>query len=244
MNDGLLRVLALALLPAVGNFGGGLLAEWLKPSQSTLNRALHAAAGIILAVIAVEVMPEALGTSPAWVLAASFLGGGAVYLFIDAVIERWQRSKKSGPGPGAWMVYVAVATDLLGDGLLIGAGSAVSGELGLVLALGQVMADIPEGFAVIATFREKGVGRAKRIWLSASFVVPVIGAALLGWLVLRNQGDAVKMTALVFVAGLYTLPAIEDMLREAHENAEDSRGSAVCFLGGFALFLVVSGGLG
>jgi ZIP family zinc transporter len=52
------------------------------------------------------------------------------------------------------------------------------------------------------------------------------------------------MAALVFVAGLYTLAAVEDMMAEAHESAEDSRWSAISFLGGFALFLVVSGGLG
>ncbi len=55
---------------------------------------------------------------------------------------------------------------------------------------------------------------------------------------------AVKMAALVFVAGLYTLAAVEDMLREAHEAAEDSRWSAVNFLVGFALLLVASEGLG
>ena len=243
MNGGLLTVLGLALLPAAGNFGGGLLAEWLRPSQSTLNRALHAAAGIILAVIAVEVMPEALGAAPSWVLALSFLAGGGAYLFVEAMVERWQASKKSGAGAGAWMVYVAVATDLVGDGLLIGAGSAVSAELGLLLACGQVMADIPEGFAVIANFRDKGVPRAKRILLSASFALPVVGAALLAWLLLRDQSNAVKMTALVFVAGLYALAAIEDMLSEAHESAPDSRWSAICFLAGFALFLLISGGL-
>jgi ZIP family zinc transporter len=52
------------------------------------------------------------------------------------------------------------------------------------------------------------------------------------------------MTGLVFVAGLFTLAAVEDMLNEAHESAEDSRWSAVCLLVGFALFLVVAGGLG
>lgn len=52
------------------------------------------------------------------------------------------------------------------------------------------------------------------------------------------------MTALVFVAGLYTLAAVEDMLREAHRSAEDSRWSALSLLGGFALFLLVSAGLG
>ena len=142
------------------------------------------------------------------------------------------------------MVYVAVATDLVGDGLLIGAGSAVSSQLALVLALGQVLADIPEGFAVIANFRDRGVGRAKRLLISASFVIPVVGAAIFAFFALRGQSEAIKMAALVFVAGLYTLAAVEDMLREAHESAEDSRWSAISFLGGFALFLVVAEGIG
>lgn len=55
------------------------------------------------------------------------------------------------------MVYVAVATDLFADGLLLGTGSAVSTQLGVALALGQVLADIPEGFSVIANFRDKSV---------------------------------------------------------------------------------------
>ena len=240
MNDGILTVLGLALLPAVGNFGGGLIAEWSRPSGKLLNRALHAAAGIIVAVIAVEVMPEALRAASAWLLALAFLAGGGAYLLAEAAIDRWQRSKGQGAGAGAWMVYVAVATDLIGDGLLIGAGAAVSSGLALTLALGQVLADIPEGFAVNANFRDKGVGRSKRLLISSSFVVPVVGTAAFAYFVLRGQDQALKMAALVFVAGLYTLAAVEDMLREAHEIAEDSRWSAVSFLAGFALFLVVS----
>ena len=85
--------------------------------------------------------------------------------------------------------------------------------------------------------------RAKRLLLSASFALPVLGAAVVAYFALRGQSEAVKMAALVFVAGLYSLAAVEDMLREAHQNAEDSRWSAVSFLLGFALFLVVSGGL-
>lgn len=40
------------------------------------------------------------------------------------------------------------------------------------------------------------------------------------------------------------LAAVEDMLREAHESAENSRWSAISFLAGFALFLVVPGEFG
>jgi ZIP family zinc transporter len=82
VDSGLLMVLGLATLPALGNFVGGLLAEWLRPSKKTLNYALHAATGIILAVVAVEVMPAALAGAPAWLLALAFMGGGGVYLLL------------------------------------------------------------------------------------------------------------------------------------------------------------------
>ena len=239
---GFLTVLGLALLPAAGNFAGGLLAEWRRPSRALVNRALHAAAGIILAVISIEVMPEALGRAPAWVLALAFLAGGGAYLGVEAAVERWQRGRPggAGAGAGAWMVYVAVAVDLAADGLLIGAGSAVAGRLGLLLALGQVLADLPEGFAVVANFRDKGVGRGRRLLISASFAVPVVLAAGLAFVLLRGRSEAVQMTALVAVASLYALAAVEDMLGEAHESEADNRWSAASFLSGFALFLLVS----
>ena len=142
------------------------------------------------------------------------------------------------------MVYIAIVTDLAGDGLLIGAGSAVSSHMAVILALSQVLADIPEGFAVIANFRDKGVGRAQRLVFSASFVVPAVGAAVLAYFTLRGQSEVLKMFGLVLVSGLFTLAAVEDMLNEAHKSAEDSRWSAVSLLVGFALFLVVAGGLG
>lgn len=236
-------IVVLASLPALGNFAGGILADWVHPSAKTLNRALHAATGIVLAVVAVEVMPTAMQRAPAWLLALAFLGGGGAYLVVEAGIERWQTSRGGGAGTGAWIVYVAVATDLVGDGLLIGTASTVSGSMGLALAVGQVLADIPEGFAVIANFRGKDIGRRGRMLLSASFAAPVLGAAIFAYLALREQSDMSKMASLVFVAGLLALAAVEDMLREAHDAAEDSRWSAISFLFGFALFVVVSGAL-
>ena len=66
----------------------------------------------------------------------------------------------------------------------------------------------------------------------------------LAYFLLRGRSEAIKTAALVFVAGLYTLADVENMLREAHESAKDSSASALAFLGGFALFLVVSAGVG
>ncbi|MGB3226323.1 MAG: hypothetical protein WBB23_26285 [Desulforhopalus sp.] len=109
------------------------------------------------------------------------------------------------------MIYVAVATDLV-DGLLIGTGAA-SIQMAIILALGQVLAEIPEGFATIAKFRDKGGGADQ------------------------------KAAYLLFfsLAGLYMLAAMEDMMREAHEGTEDNRWSALSLLFGFDIFLVISG---
>lgn len=240
MNSDLLMVIGLALFPALGNFGGGLLAEWLRPSKTLLNYALHMASGLIIAVVAVEVIPEALAAAPAWLLGLAFLAGGGAYLLIERWVKRWA-SEESGVGSNAWMVYAAVATDLMGDGLLIGVGAIVSSQMALLLALGQVLADIPEGFAAVANFRNKGMPRSQRLLLSASFALPVVGAAVFAYFTLRGQSESFQVAGLAFVAGIFLLAAIEDMLSEAHESSGDTQWSAIHFLAGFVLFLVVSG---
>ena len=60
MSDDLL-VLRIAMMPAAGNFLGGLVAEMFRVSARTLSRALHAAAGIVIAVVGIELMPRSAG---------------------------------------------------------------------------------------------------------------------------------------------------------------------------------------
>lgn len=59
MSD-FLTVMGLAALPAAANFLGGGLAEVFRVSGRVLSLALHLAAGIVLAVVGLELMPEAL----------------------------------------------------------------------------------------------------------------------------------------------------------------------------------------
>jgi zinc transporter, ZIP family len=237
-------VLGLALFPALGNFFGGLLAEFVPTSKRTLNRALHAAAGIVIAIVAVELMPRALQATSGFLVAIAFGCGGVAYVALAAVVERLQRRGAERARSAMWMVYLAVAVDLFGDGLMIGAGSAVATSLALVLALGQVLADVPEGFAAIADFKDKGVARSHRLLLGFSFTVPALTAASLAYLLLRDQSEALRAAGVVFTAGLLTVAAVEDMLAEAHASAEDTRASVLAFVGGFVLFTLVSAGLG
>ncbi len=76
--------------------------------------------------------------------------------------------------------------DLFSDGVMIGTGTVLNPALGLLLALGQMPADLPEGFAAVATLRNAGVKRKQRILLAAAFALPILLGAALGYLALRN----------------------------------------------------------
>lgn len=71
----------------------------------------------------------------------------------------------------------------------------------------------------------------------------IVKRAVLAYFLLRNAPEALKMAALVFVAGLLSVAAVEDMLEEAHEARADNRRSVLAFVAGFALFTLVSAGL-
>ena len=240
-------VLGLALLPALGNFAGALFAEFFQTNKRRLSSALHAAAGIVIAIVAIEIMPEALQRISAWQIAAAFGLGGLAYIAIKSGVDRLQSaSEKSGASSktGMWMVYIAVSMDLASDGLMIGTGSAVSFGMAIALALGQVLADVPEGYAAIANMKEKGVPRRRRILLAASFAIPIVATASLAYFLLRGQSEVWQMSVLCFAAGLLTLAAVEDMLSEAHEAYEDTKRSLFFFSFGFVLFTLVSAGVG
>lgn len=101
-----LQVLGLSFLPAAGNFAGGIVAEIITPSRRQLSRALHMSAGIVVAIVAVELMPEATrGAAPPWAVVLGLALGGAFYMLLEWAIEAAVGERASGP----WMVYAAVA---------------------------------------------------------------------------------------------------------------------------------------
>lgn len=239
--DEYLIVLAFAAMPALGNFAGGMLAEMFRPSTRSLNLAMHLAAGIVIAVVAVELIPQTFDTEPKWAIILSFVAGATFFVTIDwAVGKLLSRVGGTETASGPWIIFIGVAIDLFSDGVMIGTGSSVAIALGLLLAIGQVPADIPEGFATIANFRQAGVERRMRVLLAAAFAIPIFLGATLGYWGVRGQPDLVKYMFLTFTAGVLTTLVVEEMVPEAHEAAVDTRLAPLTFAAGFAAFSLIS----
>lgn len=235
-----LAALTLAALPAAGNFVGGVLSEAVQVSQRTLSLALHAAAGIVLAVVGIELMPQALEAEPPWIVLLAFVAGGGFFIGIDHLIGLVKsRFGDTTTSAAPWSIYIGVAVDLFSDGIMIGTGSTIAMSLALLLALGQVPADIPEGFATIATFKKQNIPRRIRLVLAASFAIPIVLGTTIGYWAVRGQPALVKLALLAFTAGILLTVVVEEMVSEAHEG-DEARSAALMLVGGFALFALIA----
>lgn len=232
-------LLVFSLLPALGTFVGGAVAEIFTISRNTYSLALHAAAGIILAVISVVLLPEALKTSSPTIIVLAFISGGIFFIIIDNLINFIQGRSGNKDSTTAWAIFMGVALDSFTDGLMIGTGSLINIQLGLFLALGVVLADIPEGFANIAAFKEKNMTRNIRIILNFLASLPVICGALLGYFLISGEPLIVKYAVLAFTAGVLLTVTAEEIIPESHRNGE-ARLAALVLVVSFAVFVLLS----
>ena len=237
--SGFTLVLALAALPAAGNLVGGLVSELVQVGERRLSRVPPLAAGIVLAVVGLELMPEALRVSPPWVPILAFLAGGPAFILIERTIE-FVRSRTGAEGSsGPLTIFAVVSLDLFSDGVMIGTATVLNPALGLLLALGQVPADLPEGFAAVATLRNAGVRRRTRLLLALGFTIPVLAGAALGYFALRSAPELLTVSVLALTGGVLVSVVVEEMISEAHEG-ETSRLDPVFLTTGFALFALIS----
>ena len=238
--DGFLLVVVFAALPAAGNVLGALAAEAFNISERALSLALHLAAGVVLAVVGLELLPEALTSSTPWIPIAAFAAGGLLFIGIEKVIGIVKNRFVGADGSsGPLAIYTGVSLDLFSDGVMIGTATLIDPRLGLLLALGQVPADIPEGFASLASLRRAGVARATRLKMGAAFAIPVFVGAALGYFALRDAPDVITLAVLALTGGVLISVVIEEIVHEAHEG-DTSRFGPFALTAGFALFALIS----
>lgn len=226
-------LLTMAIPAAVAVAGGALAAVW-KPSHQVRSLIQHFAAGVILAALAVELLPD-IGKEHATkgVVLGAFAAGS---LFMYALKLWTEKLEGHGGGAQGAAVGLLVATfvDVATDGFIIGAGFAAGGETGTVLALGLSVELLFLGLAVtseqIAGWRIVGV--------TAALGLTVLGFAVLGSVLLAGASPAVLAGTLSFSAAALLYLVTEELLMEAHEVEEKPVSTLVLF-GGFLTFWAI-----
>ena len=220
------------LIPALVAVAGGFLSLVWHPSHQMRSLIQHFAAGVVLAALAVELLPE-IGREHAqpWVLITAF-AAGSLFMFGMKLLTDKLEAGSHAAGQNAKTalpigLLVATLIDIATDGFIIGAGFASGGETGLILALGLSVELLFLGLALMSD----ALRGWKMIALTCLLGVEVFAFAVLGkWLLAGVSHDVLGAVLAASAAALLYL-VTEELLMEAHEVEQKNYAVLVLFAG-------------
>ncbi|MFB7618517.1 ZIP family metal transporter [Kitasatospora sp. NPDC056181] len=257
-----------AILVAAGAFLMTLIGGYV--AQRTGDRrhlVLGFAAGLMLGVVAFDLLPEAVRQAPEelhgvpqalLMFAAGFL---AIHIVERAVaihrghegeyaehthghqhVHGHGHGRASGADSGAPGIGLTAALALVGhsvmDGFAIGAAFQAGTTVGTVVAIAVVAHDFADGFNTYTITRLYGNDRRRALTLlAADALAPVTGAAIT---LLFTIPERLLGLYLGFFAGFLLYLATSDILPEAH-SPHPSRTTLLCTLVGVAFMWLVIG---
>lgn len=255
MGDFLI-VLVIAAAAGLASPLGGYLAFVIKPRSLMLSVAVGFAGGVLLGTFAFEMMPEAILHLPiALVVICFIIGFGAIYAFDLYLnrgevagpeaeerrqVERFHRRRKPR-GTVVTIVGGATSAEEIIEGIVLGAGAAVSTGTALVIGVALLIDNISEALSIGALAQAEEEDNARKsvmIWTSAIGGALFV-SAILGWLVLRGLPQWALGALLATGAGAMFNLTISDLLPEA-ESRQFQRSSTVATGIGFLVSMVLA----
>jgi zinc transporter, ZIP family len=221
-------------IPALVALAGGILATFWHPSRNARSLIQHFAAGVVLAALAVELLPEiSREHAPGLVLAGCFALGS---LFMYA-LKLWtiriehQEALSGKAGAGTHGLFAATFIDIAVDGFIIGAGFAAGGETGPILAIGLSVELLFLGLALTS----ETIKGWRVVAISGALGTVVLTSSVMGNFLLDGASHTVIGGTLAFSAAALLYLVTEELLMEAHEIEEAPISTLVLF-GGFLAF--------
>lgn len=200
---------------------GALVALIGKPSRRLLAAGLAFAAGAMVLVSVVEILPEAAGETG---LAAAILFAGVGALVVAGMQAGLRRFMPESPsrsrlGRTGLLVAAAVALHNLPEGMAPFLAAMASPGAGVVIALAIALHNIPEGIAIAVPLRAAGASRGKALGFSAiAGAAEAVGAGIAWAFAAVLSGYAVA-ALLAGVAGMMLWLSVAELLPAARRAA-------------------------
>lgn len=172
----LLAIVALAIIgPVVGSAIGILR----KPSEKMMFVVLSFAAGVMLSISFLELLPESIAMSSPLIGSAGLAIGFIIMYALDRMIPHIHPEMCSQEGNNklkktATFLLIGIFLHNFPEGLAMGIGSVTTMSLSMLIAIAICIHDIPEGICTSAPYYYATKKRLKTFLLSSSTAIPTI----------------------------------------------------------------------
>lgn len=212
------------LAGVVGTGAGGLVSVFLgKPSSRLTGTILAFAAGVMLAIVFLELIEEALDFSGHLTAITGLSLGMAVFYLLDQFLPHHHPVTPEDVHLGGHLkkgtlLALGIGLHNFPEGLAIGSGFIGSTELGITLAVLIGLHNIPEGMAVAAPLRAGGYSYPKVVAVTALAGVPMGIGALIG-AAISSISPLVLGLSLGFAAGAMLYIVCDELIPDAYKSA-------------------------
>jgi zinc transporter, ZIP family len=234
MPDALQQFLPYLLAAAgAGVVGGGVAFFW-SPGVHARGAVQHFAAGVVIAAVASDLIPEAERTGSPLGILGGFAAGGLAMMVLKWVVLKVEKPKAGGKPP-PFGIAAAAAADTLLDGAIISAGFAATQRLGSLLAIALAIELFFLTLSVGAEFHKQKARRWQGLAATTGIALLLLVGAVTTFFLLRGASEATVAVVLAFGAAALIYLIAEELLVESIQAEESLFTTAMLFAG----FLVV-----
>ncbi len=231
----------LSLAAAAGALGGGFIAFRTRKS---INQALGFTAGIILGLVAFDLLPEIFRTSSntgldtTWPMVALVTGFLAFHI-VEKLILVHNHDQDYSPHQHPY-VGMASAVALSGhsflDGMAIGIAFQVNSTVGTAVAIAVISHRFADGFNTtnLMLYHQNKPALARRMLVIAASM-PVLGALSTQLFTFSEKSLAIYLG---FFAGFLLYIGASDILPQAHSKSSSRKTIAWTITGAVFMFIV------
>lgn len=225
-----------------GTFGttlGGLIGIKLKNnSNKFLGFILSFAAGLMMAIICFDLLPEAMEIANLAVILLGILCGIATMIICDTVVkEKFRENNKvNNLLKTGIIISIGLALHNIPEGLAIGTGFSSSLNLGISLAIVIAIHDIPEGISMAVPMKNGGMSSKKVIFYVIMSGISTGIGALVGHLI-GGISETIIASSLSFAGGAMLYIVSGELTLEAN-NMYKGRMNAIGNILGFILGII------
>jgi ZIP family zinc transporter len=221
---------------------GGLIAVRWDLTQRTIGLVMGFGAGVLIAVLSVDLAVDAYERSSALLVGFGFLAGGVTFYAGNRLLDRMGgKSRKSSGGEQAAGKPLAIVLGVVLDGVpesaAIGVTLLEGGAIGTAFVIGVFLSNLPESLAASSGLRKSG--RSARwilgLWVLVTLVCALASLAAFGLLDESRQG--IIAFTIAFAAGAILAMLADTMMPEAFEHARHAVAlvTVLGFAVGFAI---------
>jgi zinc and cadmium transporter len=236
----ILTVILFSTIGGVLSLAGGVGLLYFKKRLSGIQNYLTSfAAGVLLSVAVLDLLPESFEHAGVEVIPL-FVLAGILLLFVFEKTSVWfhhHHEPHATQKPELIGVFLGDTLHNFIDGIAIGSAFLIGNSVGVTTALAVALHELPQEMADFSIYLRSGM-KNKNIFILnlLSSLATIVGALLV--VLFKNEFESLVYYFLAFTGGMFLYIALSDLIPDLHIDQE----KGLCFdqLYVFFLGLVVS----